>query len=66
MKTNFNFVQRSQIGPLGILLLALIFIVTHSIAIGFKQYGVLPLFYGLVFFAIVVSHILGRIHRKPK
>ncbi len=44
-----------QIGPLGVLCLALIFLAIHAAAFIFKEFRVLPLFYTIVFISILIQ-----------
>lgn len=58
MKKVRTLINNSQAGPLGMLLLCLIFFVVHGVAIGFKEFAMIPIFYAVVAFAILVSLFL--------
>lgn len=64
MKKFRTLVFNAEVGPVGVLTLALIFLAIHALAFTFKEYGLLPLFYLIVFFAIVTNMILDWLKEK--
>ncbi|MGI0106709.1 hypothetical protein [Salinimicrobium sp. WS361] len=59
MKKIFTLVSRIEVGALGTLLLGLIFLAVHVIYFAFKVYGLLPMFYGIIFLVIIANMVLS-------
>lgn len=60
-----QLLRPANIGPLGTLLLILIFVMIHAIAVVFDQYRILPLFY-LIVFMVALVNIIQALRGKLK